>query len=76
MWGQGLATEGARGALEYGFGRLGLDRIIAIYDIRKRGVGAGHEEARHAALPPHADPNHEVDLEVYELRREGWARDG
>ena len=29
LWGQGLATEGARGCLEYGFGTLGLDEIVA-----------------------------------------------
>jgi RimJ/RimL family protein N-acetyltransferase len=31
LWGQGLATEGARAALDYGFGSLALDRIIARY---------------------------------------------
>ncbi|MGE5665248.1 MAG: GNAT family N-acetyltransferase, partial [Betaproteobacteria bacterium] len=29
FWGQGLATEGARAALEAGFARLGLDEIVA-----------------------------------------------
>lgn len=28
-WGRGLATEGARAALAYGFGELGLDEIVA-----------------------------------------------
>ncbi len=28
-WGQGLATEGARAALAYGFERLGLEEIVA-----------------------------------------------
>lgn len=31
-WGQGLATEGARASLRYGFENLGLDRIVSIYD--------------------------------------------
>jgi RimJ/RimL family protein N-acetyltransferase len=31
MWGQGLATEGAREALTFGFSVLGLERIIARY---------------------------------------------
>jgi RimJ/RimL family protein N-acetyltransferase len=31
FWGQGLATEGASAALDYGFSSLGLDRIIARY---------------------------------------------
>ena len=31
FWRQGLATEGARAALDFGFASLGLDRIIARY---------------------------------------------
>lgn len=31
-WGRGLATEGARRALAFGFDQLGLDRIIARYN--------------------------------------------
>lgn len=30
MWGQGLATEAAQTALQDGFGRVGLDRIVAV----------------------------------------------
>jgi ribosomal-protein-alanine N-acetyltransferase len=30
FWGMGLATEAAQASLEYGFGRLGLDRIVAV----------------------------------------------
>lgn len=29
-WGQGLATEGARALVSYGFGHLGLDRVIGV----------------------------------------------
>jgi RimJ/RimL family protein N-acetyltransferase len=29
VWGQGLATEGARAALGYGFEAVGLERIIS-----------------------------------------------
>jgi ribosomal-protein-alanine N-acetyltransferase len=29
-WGRGYATEAARAALEYGFGELGLDQIVAV----------------------------------------------
>ena len=38
-WGQGLATEGAREALAFGFDTLGLDRIVARY--RTDNVGSG-----------------------------------
>ncbi len=30
FWGKGIATESSRPCLEYGFGELGLDRIIAL----------------------------------------------
>jgi RimJ/RimL family protein N-acetyltransferase len=32
VWGRGLATEGGRAGIEWGFGSLGLDRIISIID--------------------------------------------
>lgn len=31
-WGRGLATEAARGIMEYGFGRLNLSRLICLID--------------------------------------------
>jgi RimJ/RimL family protein N-acetyltransferase len=30
FWGMGLATEAVKVSLEYGFGKLGLDRIVAV----------------------------------------------
>jgi len=38
-WGLGLASEGARQALEFGFVTLGLDRIIARYRTDNRASG-------------------------------------
>jgi RimJ/RimL family protein N-acetyltransferase len=35
-WGRGLATEGGRAALRYGFERLGVPRIISIADPANR----------------------------------------
>ena len=32
FWHQGLATEAAKGILEYGFGKLGLSRLICLID--------------------------------------------
>jgi RimJ/RimL family protein N-acetyltransferase len=40
-WGRGYATEAARAALDYGFGKLGLDEIVAVTvpaNWRSRGV--------------------------------------
>jgi RimJ/RimL family protein N-acetyltransferase len=41
FWGQGLATEGARAVLAYGFGELGLDEIVSFTvpaNVRSRRV--------------------------------------
>ena len=35
-WGQGLATEAARGILEYGFGKLKFTRLICLIDPDNR----------------------------------------
>ncbi len=35
-WGHGFATEAARAALEYGFGLLGLTRVVAATDVPNR----------------------------------------
>ncbi|WP_035850821.1 GNAT family N-acetyltransferase [Kitasatospora azatica] len=32
-WGQGYATEAAREVLAFGFGELGLDRLVSIYQL-------------------------------------------
>lgn len=33
FWGRGIGTEAARGWLEYGFGTMGLDRIVAVAQL-------------------------------------------
>ncbi len=35
-WGQGLASEAARGIVEYAFGRLGLTRLVCLIDAQNR----------------------------------------
>ncbi len=60
-WGGGYATEGARAALDFGFGALGLDEIVSFTvpaNLRSRRVmeklGMGHDPADdfdHPALP-------------------------
>lgn len=73
-WGLGLATEGGRGALEYAFDHLGLDRVIAIYDVDN--VASGRVMEKLGMRPFHRthDPNYDNDLAVYELLRDDWAR--
>ena len=37
-WNQGIATEAGRACLEYGFGELGLERIVAVTNPQNRGA--------------------------------------
>ena len=74
-WGRGLATEGARALLEFGFGELGLRRIWAqtmAVNTRSRRVlsEAGLQHVR--TLHPHFDepiPGSEQGEVEYEIHR-------
>jgi RimJ/RimL family protein N-acetyltransferase len=77
-WGKGLATEGARAALAYGFERLGLEEIVAFTvpgNIRSRRVmeklGMRYtEDFEH----PRIDAQHPLCRHVlYRLSRAEWA---
>ena len=77
-WGKGLATEGARAALAYGFERLGLAEIVAFTvpdNVRSRRVmeklGMRHtEDFEH----PRIEPGHPLRRHVlYRLSRAEWA---
>jgi RimJ/RimL family protein N-acetyltransferase len=79
-WGRGLATEGARTLVDYGFDVLGADRIWAgtmTVNARSRRVmekcGLRHARTLHLDWPEYIDGSEEGDVE-YELRRED--RDG
>ena len=68
-WGQGLATEGARASLAYGFETLGLDEIVAFTattNVRSRRVmdkiGMTHD--------PRDDFNHPNIKDGHPLRRQ------
>jgi len=77
-WGKGLATEGARAALEYGFERLGLEEIVAFTvpgNVRSRRVmeklGMRYSEGFEH---PRIDPQHPLCRHVlYRLSRAEWA---
>lgn len=77
-WGQGLATEGARAAMAYGFELLGLAEIVAYTvpgNVRSRRVmqklGMHHtEDFEH----PRIDPQHPLCRHVlYRLSPAEWA---
>ena len=44
QWGKGLATEGARAALDFGFGRVGLTRIVSIHQVGNGASGRTTEK--------------------------------
>jgi RimJ/RimL family protein N-acetyltransferase len=77
-WGQGLASEGARAALDFGFGSLGLDEIVsftALSNLRSqavmRRIGMHNAEADfdHPALPE----GHPLRRHcLWRLRRSEW----
>jgi RimJ/RimL family protein N-acetyltransferase len=81
-WGQGLATEGAREVLRYGFATLALEEIVSfttVANARSRRVmekiGLRHDPADdfdHPNLPE----GHRLRRHVlYRAKREEWLRD-
>jgi len=82
-WGCGYATEGARAALDDGFGRLGLDEVVSFTvpaNVRSRAVmtrlGMTHAEADdfdHPLLPPGHPLRRHV---LYRLPRARWEARG
>ncbi|MDQ6948173.1 MAG: GNAT family N-acetyltransferase [Actinomycetota bacterium] len=71
-WGQGLATEAGRASVEYGLDRVGLDRIIGIYDPRNGASGRVMEKLGMRPWLRTTDPERGNELAVYELTREEW----
>ena len=71
-WGQGLATEGARATLRYGFEDVGLDRIIAIFVPEN--VASGRVMAKLGMQPFLTTTDHELGtaLEVREITASAW----
>jgi RimJ/RimL family protein N-acetyltransferase len=79
-WGQGLATEGARAAMAFGFDRQGLDQIIAVAPrantpsirvMERLGMTAdAAEDFDHPALAAHPDLRrcalHRIDRQTFE----------
>ena len=71
-WGRGLTTEGARAALDFGFGALGLDEIVSIYEPEN--VASGRIMERLGMTHDHdtRHPKRSVPLRVYKIRRDQW----
>lgn len=77
VWGQGLATEGARAALDFGFDELGLKEILATtaeQNLRSRAVMERLdmvEQRERAFEHPHLAPGHPLRHHVLYVARRG-----
>ncbi len=71
-WGRGLATEGGRAGLRYGFDDVGLDRIISIFVPDN--VASGRVMSKLGMQPflTTTDPDLGSRLEVREITAAAW----
>ncbi|AGZ44516.1 GNAT family N-acetyltransferase [Actinoplanes friuliensis] len=73
-WGSGLATEGAREAMRFGFADCGLDRLVSIRHADNGRSGRVMEKLgmsfdRRTTVPATKQP-----VDVYEISRDEWLR--
>lgn len=73
-WGKGLATEGARAALAFGLGQLGLDRIVSIHQLGNGASGRIMEKLGMRLERETIDPSCARPVRVYEITRSAWER--
>lgn len=71
-WGRGLATEGGRAALEYGFESLGLDEVVSIYEPENVASGRVMEKLGMRPLKDTLHPSLGVPLRVYRITSSEW----
>ncbi len=72
QWGRGLATEGGRAALRYGFEEIRLDRILSMFVPENASSGRVMDKL---GMTPHlttTDPTSGGRLEVRAITREAW----
>ena len=72
-WGRGLATEGGRAALEYGFRALGLDEVVSIYEPDNVASGRVMEKLGMRRFLDTTHPSLGVALRVYKITARDWA---
>lgn len=73
LWGRGLATEGGRASVRYGFEELNLDRIIAI--VMPENVASLRVMAKLGMVKAFTtrDAERDVAVEVHEITHAAWA---
>jgi RimJ/RimL family protein N-acetyltransferase len=72
QWGKGLATEGARAALAFGFGQAGLTRIVSIHQVGNRASGRIMEKLGMRLERETIDPSCGRPVRVWEITRLDW----
>jgi RimJ/RimL family protein N-acetyltransferase len=72
FWGSGYATEAALASLEYGFGELGLDDIVSIFEPDNAASGRVMERLGMAFDRDTVDPKSGDALRVYRLSAADW----
>lgn len=71
-WGKGLATEGGRASLDYGFAILGLDRVIAIAMPENGASVRVMAKLGMVQASTTWDTVREVSLVLHEISRDQW----
>jgi RimJ/RimL family protein N-acetyltransferase len=74
QWGKGLATEGARAALHFGFGQVGLTRIVSIHQVGNGASGRIMEKLGMRFERDTVDPSCGRPVRVWEITRSDWQR--
>ncbi len=69
VWGEGLATEGAREVLRFGFGELALDRIVGVHQVGNDASGRIMQKLGMRLERDTVDPTHGRPVRVYEITR-------
>lgn len=73
-WGKGLATEGARAALAFGFARPELERIVSIHRLGNVASGRIMEKLGMQRERETVHPANQRRVRVYEISRADWVR--
>jgi RimJ/RimL family protein N-acetyltransferase len=71
-WGQGLATEGAQAALDFGFRVLDLDEIVSIYEPENVASGRIMRRLGMAYDRDTQHPTRGLPLKVFKIQRDQW----
>jgi RimJ/RimL family protein N-acetyltransferase len=73
-WGKGYATESARAARDWGFERLGVERILSMIDPANSASQHVAQRIGETAWKPYR--HREVEQTLWSITREAWLRRG